>query len=212
MKQIIVATLLFLAFNCQVGLGQLDPYPDGFGVFFDEEALINATGAEEGQTVHAYLIGTRSTWTGYGMAWWCAPLAFDYFDNWIPYGPLEDSAFPFEAVPRGGGVNIWDPYGSGENWIGFNVIYTEPFLVSENTVLCDLWLPVTTAEPLGIFLFDNSGLAIEKAEGGYHVFMVHYPPIGSMPPYTHFLAAINSEVIPIKTESHTWSEVKALYR
>jgi hypothetical protein len=69
MKQIIAATLVFLAFNCQVGLGQLDPFPNGFGVYFDEEDLINATDAEMLQTVHAYLIGTRSSWTGYGVAW-----------------------------------------------------------------------------------------------------------------------------------------------
>ena len=212
MKQIIVATLLFLAFNCQVGLGQLDPYPDGFGVFFDEEALINATGAEVGQTVHAYLVGTRSSWTGYAEAWWCSFLVFDYVDDWFPQGPYDNVGFPFEAVPRGGGVNIWDEPEEGENWLGLHVVFDEPFQVLENTVFCDFLLPVTTAEPLGIFSYINNVIWVEKAEGGDHLFYPHYWMGGTMPPFFYFLAAINSEVIPIKTESHTWSEVKALYR
>ena len=212
MKQIVAATLLFLAFNCQVGLGQLDPYPDGFGVFFDEEALINATGAEMGQMVHAYLIGTRSSWTGYGVGWWCYTLVFDYVDDWIPYGPLDGVGFPFEAVPRGGGVNIWDEPEEGENWLVLHVVFDEPFPVAENTVFCDLLLPVTITEPLGVFQFIDSRLSVEKVEGESHHFDLHYPSLYSMPPFAFFVAAINSEVIPIKTESHTWSEVKSLDR
>ena len=206
----VVAAVFVILVGYGAGLCQLDPYPSGFGVYFDENAMINSTTADVGESVQAYVVATRSTWTGHVVSWYCSPLHYDFVDEWIPYD-FGGDGLPFSVVPRGAGTNGWSPSGSPENWSGFEFDYDEPFLLTENCVIADVLIPVESDAPTGVFLSEG-GCSVIMAGGEYHQLVAHNPVIGTIPPFYQFLAGVNSDVIPVETEQHSWGQLKALYR
>ena len=58
---------LFLVLFPLTAFAQIDPHPDGIGIYFDTEATSVVTIAETGSTVQAYLIGTNMSQPEYPL-------------------------------------------------------------------------------------------------------------------------------------------------
>ena len=196
MKQFIAATLLFLAFNYQVGLGQIDPDPDGIGIYFDEEATQNSAWGGPWEPVFAYLVGTHLSQEG-GIVYWEAVVR-----------ATGDIAYMGGAPMFGQNMVMNMP---GSTHCGFIVLSpSEPIPVSGTVVLAGVYFVLYTGTaPTWIFVYGydrpNPVYSIDSYGGPYHDMYVSSGDT-ALP-----VAAINGEA-PIPTTMHTWGDVKALYR
>ena len=202
MKKNMAALTFVLLFMSRAGLCQIDPNPNGYGVYFDEGAMTNTITAEAGETVQAYLMITNGPVTEPANMWYCPQ---------ITVGSPDQDDIEFTATPRGGGVNQFeaDPL---FHWIEFHVTYDEPLLtITGNTVLADLEIFVPTTESIRIWAAIGE-MSIYFPDGGWQGYSSNYQRYGTMPPYQFYVAGINTENSPVETERYSWGQIKALYQ
>ncbi len=63
-SHVLFQVALFMLLVANASIAQVDPDPDGIGVYFDVEATLVSTTAVTGEYVQAYLIGTNLSQSG----------------------------------------------------------------------------------------------------------------------------------------------------
>ena len=192
-KTIALLMLLLLAVPA---LAQLDPDPDGIGVYFDPAATLIASQAFVGETVPAYLILTRPSQAG-GLALWEAYV-----------GPAGFNAM-VRGTPVGGGNMLTTP--PGNLGVSFAVGMDQPYPALQTvTILAELQISVTGGGPVELWVGGYSyELPFYRLDDFYHGtegFMT--PSSGST---TLPVAVINGDD-PVAADVLSWGGVKALYR
>ncbi len=195
MKFNIVIATLIVALTAATAWAQLDPGPDGIGIYTDLEGLSNSLVADEG-VITLYVLATGISDPD-GIQGWEFGLRFD--------GALEYIGF---AIPY--------PCWSVVYYPTFAAIATTAPLDNAPVIhLVTLYFTVTGSEPGNIYV--EHGYAPPGGSGGTYMPVyysdadhVHilYPSSGGieLPVFR-----LNAEA-PVATESMAWSHVKALYR
>jgi hypothetical protein len=198
----LAATILLAGVVFAAGASaQVDPYPDGLGLYYDEGATLMSADLAVGETAHLYLVATRLSATGVISGWFSE----------VFFAVQSGANVPLTSGIRGDGINGWieDPWGPGT--VGFDVVFATPFPVTENTVLADVELAVTDPAPIAVYGMGTFGILRELDGGGDHYVTPHhrYDP---MPPHTFYMACVNCAYPPVGTEGRTWGQVKGIYR
>jgi len=177
-------------------LAQIDPCPDGIGIYFDQEATQVTATAELGETVVAYLIATNPSQVG-GLALW------------------EGSVFTpvFEVVIWGSpsyGINLANNMPPGGPSFSFLVTPDPPLPALQPIfVLATLDVTVWAEGPIGLHVGGYSfELPMYRVDDPYGQDHSLYPASGSvdLP-----VAVINGDP-PIPVEPGSWGQLKTLYR
>jgi hypothetical protein len=174
---------------------QIDPDPDGIGIYFDEAATQTSATADVGEDVVAYLVATHPSQSG-GLAMWEAVV----------------SASPY-AVVQGGtslGHNVAANMPGGQTY-AFVVFCYSPLPPFQNPmVLATLVVTPADVAPIDLFVggydYEIPMYRLEDPLSGEDRFW--YPGSGSvdLP-----VARINGDA-PVVVDSTTWSAVKATFR
>lgn len=169
---------------------QLDPDPDGIGIYFDQGASIVAATAEQGEFVPAYLIGTNLSQSGDIDFWEAFVIPGEgAMVSGTPYGAF-NLAMNMPGDPRWHCVVYWPEI---------------PLPAQPITLLASLHIQVwDDTVPIGLYF---SGEERYRIEGTLEEIPL-YPSSGSidLP-----VAVINGEA-PVANESGTWGAVKAMFR
>jgi hypothetical protein len=169
---------------------QLDPDPDGLGVYFDQAANLVTTTAESGQNVTAYLIGTHLSLPG-DLGYWQARLC--------PWGPAEIHGNPVNSYNYN--MNMpGDPC-----WSCYAMAMDPAVPAQDITILAELQIMLWEGgDPVLIFIQDEAAYGIfgSGEETGFR------PSSGS---WDLPVATINGPA-PVAAVSRTWDSLKTLYR
>lgn len=193
--RVLIGSLLLVIFLADYSMGQIDPDPNGIGVYFDEGATVVSISADPASSVNAYLILTNPTEIG-GIAYWEA-----YVDHQLP-GTFSNYSSVY-GEPRFG-INYWDPM-SGASFIVFNVVIDTPQPLERVTILADLiiWLN-GEVNPVGLYVCDT--FYSKVGYGGPYVLCNPSSGNSELP-----VASINGPA-PVVVEKRSWGQVKALFR
>lgn len=193
-KILLVVLFIVLAFDAGA---QIDPDPDGIGIYFDLEATQVSTTVEVGESVMGYLIATNPSQEG-GLAFWVATV---------------HSAAPeviIWGVPANG-VNIATNMPPGGPTFFFVVSSsTPPPSLQGITLLGTLWVTVLVDGPIGLEVHGDAGYEfpmyrVDDPNGQDHWL---FPSSGG----TDLPVAVINGNAPIAAEPHSWGQVKSLYR
>ena len=192
--KLFVLTMCFM--TAANAFGQVDPDPDGIGLYFDEGATINAIEAEVPGPVTAYLIGTNLSRQG-GLRFWEAIV----------------SAPGQSATIWGGarnGLNLATNMPPGGNSFVYTVSVSDPNSALPGTVILgDLEIWFDWDVPIGLHVhgvsFDQPAYWVDADPTETH-FM--YPSSGSV---DRPVAMINGSA-PVPVEDMAWGHIKGLYR
>lgn len=170
--------------------GQVDPDPDGIGIYFDTSASVVATTASVGDIVTAYLIGTRLSQSG----------EIDYWETRLcPVGGAT-----IGGTPRGS-YNYASNMPGDPCWSCIALGPDPALLAGEITILADLQIEVwDTLIPIGLYVSGEDRYRL----AGSPVEHALYASSGDsdLP-----VAVINGEA-PVAVETGSWSRIKAIYR
>jgi len=181
---------LFMLLAANFSTAQVDPDPDGIGVYFDVEATNVSTTAVTGEFVQAYLVGTNLSQSG----------DIDYWEAYV---------FPDQGASVSG-----TPYGSfnyamnmpGDPSWHCVALWPEPPLPAQTiTLLASLEIQVLDDSlPIGLFI---RGDARYRLYGSLEEFPL-FPSSGSpdLP-----AATINGEA-PVAIDPGAWGSLKAMFR
>jgi len=197
MRYGVVMTLLVIGLATNPASAQIDPGPNGLGVYFDQDATVVMAeiGAEE--YVTGYLIVTNPTEAGSMMWWQCAvcmdngyPLVmtvhgFNVLSGGMPFSPC--AGFAVSDGPPIGGITI---------------LAEMDFLLQEAGIANITVVSLEESEEL------LGGMFYSTSPGYQDPVFPFHPSSGSesLP-----VARINGEP-PVAEVDVTWGSVKALYR
>lgn len=192
-KPILAISCLLLAAPASA---QLDPDPDGLGVYFDPAATEVAAQIVVGETVPAYLVLTRPSQPG-TLALWEASVGPTSFNAMVHGTPI-DAFNMAQNMPGSAGV-------------AFACGMDEPYpALQPVTVLANLEILVLGEGPVGIVVGGVSyDFPYYRPDDFYHGPDTElFPSSGdaSLP-----VAVINGAA-PVGDETWSWGGVKALYR
>jgi len=179
---------------------QIDPDPDGIGVYFDLEATQVVAMAEEGEFVTAYLFATNISQPG-GVVFW------------------EASIEPNITVPPDDPA-AWAGYIYGAPVDSYNYAMNVPGDPSWHCIAMPQ--PPLPVAPLTLLAY----LSIHILDGSYPIALyVTYDPlysvVGTDGPYHDLFHSSGAEDLPvavingqgpIAAQAATWSQLKSLYR
>jgi hypothetical protein len=190
-KALLTAGLLTLTMAAgATAPAQLDPGPDGLGVYFDLDATQVAAEAGEAQTVPAYLVATGLTLSG-DVTYWSARLC--------PWGAAE-----IQGTCRNSHNYSMNMPGDA-CWSGTAFAFEPSFPAQDITVLADLQITVWWDEdPVLIFIQAGPEYQTSTAD---HLFPLN-PSSGA---WDLPVAVINGPA-PVAGRTATWGGLKALYR
>jgi|GEM_PF-3433945 len=188
-------------------LAQIDWDADNVGFYFDEAATLTAIETGMAESAHAYLVVTNITQPGMITGWQVFPTGICTIDSGFPFPADWESLF-FEVIPRGGSGSPFD--GSSPGWWGLDVILDAPMMITDTAVLADLYVPLVTDEPLGIY--QEGGAWIEYDSGETLYLGMSTYPISTMLPQLWLSATMNSDHVPVDAEQTSFGSVKSLYR
>ena len=174
-------------------LAQVDPDPDGVGIYFDEGATLNATLAEvvppNPGSATAWLIATRVATPGF----------VQHFEGQVEWEGYGAEAYPYLPV---GWDMCWEMPVSNYDHLCVEV---GPSLLAAGDIVIltrydvFLWVPDVTMRfflrSLRLWLYPATEVALHPANGDWNL------PI----------AVINGEA-PVPVESAAWGSVKSLFR
>ena len=184
------AALLLLLFATP-GLAEIDPDPDGVGVYFDQDATVVVGTAAVGEEVDIYLIATNPTRAG-GLALWESGVA--------AVGPY---------------AQVW-----GWPTNGFNTAMNMPgeswfhFIVFGGTPMQQL-APITVLAHLVVRPEEPGTIELRLLQTTYRLEDLYTSPDYPLYPSSGSLdlpvAVVNGEA-PVAVEAATWGALKSLYR
>jgi hypothetical protein len=192
-----IFVLSFILF-AESALAQIDPDPDGIGIYFDQGATINSVTVAEGTPyVTAYLVLTNPSVLGNMVHWSCSISSF-----------LEGPGLAQVSGSHTGGFNLDTNMPGSEHWsfeISFDPETENP--TTGITVLAQLHIvPHVHDEPIYLYVRNGAGgFAFYGTDNGGADFN---PSSGSwgLP-----VAVINGEA-SVAVEPESWGGVKSLYR
>lgn len=195
----IVTTLIIAGLAAAGARAQVDPGPDGVGIYFDEAATLTSmvvptAGGAPTPVANAWLVATRMTLTG-DVGYWQAFVA--------SFAPGDE---PIDATP----VYGWPTFGyniamnmPGDPRHGFTVFIDQGLLpAGDAVVLARLQVPCATAQPIPLHVWD--------AEIGVYGWPAR-PLAPSSGAWDRPVAMINGQA-PVATAVTTWGGVKSLFR
>jgi hypothetical protein len=186
---ILLAAVLLLA---APAAAQVDPHPDGIGLYFDEQASINCIDMGTG-IVTVHLVLTNATAASGVAAWECR---VDYPANLISAGTsLAGSCINLASEP-----DFAVGYVEPRPWAAINVLANLTFFVS-NTSPADLFL-----RPIGHPSVPGQMVYVAPDDIGAKVPMIWSTGGPDVP-----VATINGGCA-VPAEQDTWGGVKGLYR
>ena len=197
MRILFTSGVLLSLLPVAIALAQIDPDPDGLGIYFDEAATQVVTTAGAMEELEAYLIATNCSQTG-GIVMWEAYVTVS--------GPGVVDGTPTV------GVNTYTnmPGSTNHNFIVL-IDLDNPLPIQDVLILANLFIGVYSADD-SVELYLSGApqteypyYSTEFWYGPYHNF---YPSSGSlyMP-----VAVINGEA-PISNKNSTWGGIKTLYQ
>jgi len=199
MRLLKMGFVLVLVLSATSVFAQVDPDPNGIGIYFDQGATVNSTVIAEGtDVVNAYLVLTNPSLEGNLDYWYC--YVSTYLDD-----PNQGASIAGHPV---NGTNIIVSNMPGSSSWGFRVFpYSEPPLEATFT---------TVLAELEILIFDfNSPIYLYVRGSGDEVVYSVGTESASMNPSSGSwdlpVAVINGEA-PVATESQSWGQLKSLYR
>jgi hypothetical protein len=166
---------------------QIDPDPNGIGIYFDQAATQAVTTATLPGEIHGYLVATHCTLSGQVRYWEGGVVSGD-FDWFVGGAPVVGQNLA-ENMP-------------GSNSHAFQVLIdpATPFPVAPVLVLADLLVYMYTPGPHWLYV-----RGFYLSAGGADTFL--YPSSGSE---QRPVAVVNGEM-PVRVESSSWGAVKNLY-
>jgi len=175
---------------------QVDPDPDGIGVYFDPAATLVAAQAFVGEIVPAYLVLTRPSQSG-TLALWEAhvgPVGF----NATVHGTAVAAFNMAQNMPGSAGVSF--ACGMDEPYPGLQTVM----------VLAELEIAVLGGGPVGVAVGGVSyDVPYYRPDDFYHGPDTElFPASGS----TSAPVAVVNGAAPVGNELRSWGQVKALYR
>ena len=176
-----------------LAFGQVDPDPDGIGVYFDLEATSLTTTAIPGDIVQAFLIGTRLAQTG---------------DVWIWSAGLCPNLAEAQVFgsPTNGGFNYSMNMPGDPCWSCLTFGFDQPLVAQEITVLAHLDILVYgDLGPISLYIREGAYYQMGP-EPGLEIFL--HPSSGS---FAQPVATINGPA-PVSVVSATWDSLKSMYR
>jgi hypothetical protein len=195
MKSFSMVLCFCLALIAMSASAQVDPGPNGLGLYADMDGMVNSLDTEPGM-VELYLLATHLTEANIG-AWEVAlnfPLGSLYLAGYnIPYSNVNVGIFP-----------------------SFTVGVVEPLLQAPIIHLMTITFGVTNMEPAAIYL-TAPALPVGGSMGNdlpafttapEHDLTAFHPSSGSV---NAPVFMINGDA-PVATEPATWGGVRALYR
>ncbi len=198
MKRLLSFLLLATLVAGGEAAAQVDPDPDGIGIYADLAATINAVNAEPNVPVEVYLILTRPSVTASssGVVAWEARIV----------APPNASVWGWN-LPGGDWLNVGSPP-------DFQVAYGKAPLPLSNAVLLMTFIVIVSDTQPALFYVQaasfNSGhfnLPVYLAWGDiYHILPLHPYPAGPSAP----CFKVNPGPTPIVAAS--WGQVKSLYQ
>lgn len=200
MKSMPMITCILIAVFAFPAQGQIDPGPDGIGIYADMEGMTNAMTTGEG-LVEVYVLATGNTGEG-GITAWELSLHFEgpitNAGYLIPYNHINVGIFPSFSVGNSQAVLPFQPVVH---------LMTLNFLIL-GTEQADVYIRAAHA-PAGGSLGNDLPVYINyTSDYTYDDLRSMYPSSGSVDlPVFRF----NGEE-PVATDSATWSDIKAMYR
>jgi hypothetical protein len=195
----LVTTFIIVSLAAAGALAQVDPGPDGIGIYFDESATLTSlavpmAGGEPAPLANAWLVAIRPTVTG----------DVGYWQAWVessPPGGLPNDAAPVYGWPTFG-HNI-DMNMPGDPRRHFTVFIDQGLLLTRDVVvLARLQVWCATAQPIPLYVRD--------AEIGVYGWPAR-PLAPSSGAWERPVAMINGQA-PVAAESASWGDVKSLFR
>lgn len=195
MKRLLLLIALSSLAVGRTASAQIDPDPDGIGIYADQGALVNTVTASPGDPIEAYLVLTRQSGPA-GMQAWEAKL----------------------VIPEN--VTIWGWNIPGANWMNagsppeFSVAYAQvPLPPSPAQVLMTFIILVSDDAPAQFYITrtreNSAGCDLPAYIDGSNIYVVRplhpWPDGPTAPSFT-----INGTLVA--AESGSWTSVKALYR
>ena len=182
-------------------MGQIDPGPDGIGIYADMEAMTNAMDTGTGLFVELYVLVTGCTAEG-GITAWEMSLHYEgpitHAGYLIPYNHINVGIFPSFSVGNAQAVIPQQPV-MHLMTLNFLVLGTEP---------ADIYVRAAHAPSGGSMGNDLPVYINDTGDGSYTDLRNMYPSSGSVDlPVFRFNGAE-----PVATDSATWSGVKAMFR
>jgi len=176
-------------------IAQIDPDPDGIGIYFDEGATQVVTTVPVGESVNAYLIATNPSQPG-TLALWEA-----------------------SVVPSGPGLVVGGPVGGfnmstnmpGNPSYGFSVSMNDPYpTLQPITILATLGITVLDEGAIGLHVFGGGSLDLPnyRVDDMYGPDNILYPSSGSC----NVPVAMINGADPVANEQRSWSVVKSIFR
>lgn len=186
--------LILLLILSSSAMGQIDPYPDSIGIYFDEGATINSQYATAPTTVHAYLIATRISSSGIDS--WCGGV---------------HCTVPIYSTTRGDGVNSYNNVTYFDQ--RFDVTFSTPLSSSSTIVLADLYIPTSNEQAINLYLslLEGHEDSYYYSSGGATIYLQPSVPCINIPCYPAWVASINWEG-PVTSDTISWGEIKSLFR
>ena len=169
---------------------QVDPDPDGIGIYFDQEATIVAITAGTGDFVQAYLVGTNLSQIG----------DIDYWESHV----CPDQGASVSGTPYGS-YNYAMNMPGDPCWSCVALSPDPPVPAQEITLLAGLEIQILDGSaPIGLFVGGEDRYRIHGSPDEHAM----YPSSGSpdLP-----VAMINGDA-PVPVEMGTWGAVKSVYR
>ncbi len=190
-------TIFFICciFIASIASAQIDPDPDGIGVYFDEGATEVAITAPVGEPVTAYLIATNPSHAG-TLALWEASVGTSV--------PVIMTGHPTNAFNMASNM-------PGSPGFSFACAVYQPYPdLQPIMILATLEINVGIEGPIEIFVggytFDWPMYRPDDFEAGPDIALFQSSGSPEQP-----VAVINGPV-PVATESQSWDGVKSLYR
>ncbi len=189
-SHVLFQVALFMLLVANASIAQVDPDPDGIGVYFDVEATLVSTTAVTGEYVQAYLIGTNLSQSG----------DIDYWEAYV----FPDQGASVSGIPFGS-FNYSMNMPGDPSWHCVALSPDPPLPTQAITLLASLEIQVLDDSiPIGLFV---GGEARYRLYGSLEEFPL-FPSSGSpdLP-----VARINGAA-PVSVDQGTWGTLKSMFR
>ncbi len=194
----LLSTLAIVALMAPIASAQLDPDPDGVGIYFDLGGNVNCDVAPVGAPLDTYLLLTNASAAAGVFGWECR---IDYTPGvYILAWTLQGSAINAGTIPEFAvGIAVPLPWQPAIHLMTITVGVFAPDPIE--LWIFPLYLPSIPGVPCYADGADPGNLIeMRQSTGG--------PPLGDPP-----VCVINGDCPdPIPTEDATWGSVKNLYR
>lgn len=175
-------------------LAQIDPDPNGVGIYFDQGATQAVTTAPVPTPpgtpveVHAWLIATRCSLAGQVLSWEGAVRTDDYASMVVGHPTAGQNIAMNMPGSNSWSFNVWiDPQ--------------EPFVITQTLVLADLAIFLDQGDVATLLFINGAHIAVSDTG------VLLHPSSGA----EELPVAVINGAAPVPVAAGTWGAVKSLY-